>query len=116
MLEAKRISISSKRQITIPLKFFEALNLGNEVECFLRNNEIVIRPVQTSEELSEEILKDLIQQGYQGEELLERFKEMHSKVRPAIEQMIDEAKEAAKNFKGTGEEQMNEIFADVEES
>jgi bifunctional DNA-binding transcriptional regulator/antitoxin component of YhaV-PrlF toxin-antitoxin module len=115
MLEARRINVSTKRQITIPQKFFEALNIGNEVECFIRNNEIVIRPIHASEEFSEEILRDLIKQGYQGEELLQKFREMRSKVRPAIQKLIEEAEEAARNFKGTGEDKMNELFSDVEE-
>lgn len=115
MFETKRISVSSKRQITIPQKFFETLHIGNEVECFIRNNEIVIRPVHVGEEFSEQILKDLIQQGYQGEELLEKFKEMRTKVRPAVERLIEEADETAKKFAGTGNEQMNEIFSDGEE-
>ena len=38
-----------------------------------------------SGEFDEEILADLIDEGYQGAELLEKFKEMRWKIRPAFE-------------------------------
>lgn len=33
--DRKVIRISNKRQITIPLKYYETLDLGQEVECVL---------------------------------------------------------------------------------
>ena len=46
---------------------------------------LVLRPVKenTSGEFAEQILADLIRQGYSGEELLEKFKQAQRKVRPA---------------------------------
>jgi bifunctional DNA-binding transcriptional regulator/antitoxin component of YhaV-PrlF toxin-antitoxin module len=41
--ERKIISVSKKRQITIPQKYFEALGLGNEVECVLQEDSILER-------------------------------------------------------------------------
>lgn len=58
-------------------------------------------------EFSEEILADLIAQGYSGEELLEKLKEYSRGIRPAIEQMIAEADEIARNGKSTS---MDELF------
>ena len=43
IMDRKIVSISSKRQITIPQKFFEALQFDNEAECVVRGNELVIR-------------------------------------------------------------------------
>ena len=34
-MDRKIIAVSSKRQITIPQKFYERLQLSNEVECFV---------------------------------------------------------------------------------
>jgi len=88
----KRISVSQKRQITIPVDFFNAIGVETEVECYIQNNAIVIRPVREgSGEFDEEILADLIAQGLQGNELLARFKETRRKVRPAVESLLDEA-------------------------
>jgi bifunctional DNA-binding transcriptional regulator/antitoxin component of YhaV-PrlF toxin-antitoxin module len=92
----KRISVSQKRQITIPIEFFNSLGIEKEVECYLQNNALVIRPVrENTGEFDEQILADLISQGLSGTELLERFKEMRRKVRPAVEHLLDEARLAA---------------------
>lgn len=96
-MEMKKVSISAKRQITIPQKFFAMLGFDTEAECMVRGNELVIRPVKTNTggEFAEQILADLIAQGYSGNELLEHFKEAQSKVRPAVEAMIAEAERVA---------------------
>ncbi|WP_425059034.1 AbrB/MazE/SpoVT family DNA-binding domain-containing protein [Sporomusa carbonis] len=92
----KRISVSQKRQITIPIEFFTNLGIDKEVDCYLQNNAIVIRPVRDNTgEFDEEILADLIAQGLSGPELLERFKETRRNVRPAVERLLDEARLAA---------------------
>ena len=43
-MNRKILSISSKRQITIPQKFYQALGFGSEAECVVRGDELVIRP------------------------------------------------------------------------
>ena len=92
----KRISVSQKRQITIPIEFFSTLGIEKEVECYLQNNAIVIRPVRENlGEFDEQILADLISQGLSGQELLEKFKQMRRKVRPAVERLLDEARLAS---------------------
>ena len=96
-MEMKKVSISAKRQITIPQKFFSMLGFDTEAECIVRGNELVLRPVktQTGGEFAEEILADLISQGYSGEELLAKFKQAQKQVRPAVESMLAEAEKAA---------------------
>lgn len=98
-MEMKKIAISAKRQITIPQKFFSMLGFDTEAECLVRGNELVIRPVKTNTggEFAEQILADLIAQGYSGDELLARFKKVQSQVRPAVEAMLGEAKCAARS-------------------
>ncbi len=48
----KKVSISTKRQITIPLKFFTMLGFDTEAECMVRGNELVLRPVRIMREAS----------------------------------------------------------------
>lgn len=99
-MERKVISISTKRQVTIPQKFFETLGFNNEAECILKDGGIFIRPVQSAaNEFAEEILTDLIAQGYSGNELLEQFKLQSKKMRPAVEAMVSEADEIAQTGK-----------------
>ena len=98
-MESKKVSISSKRQITIPQKFFTLLGFNTEAECIMRGNELILRPVKenTSGEFAEQILAVLIRQGYSGEELLEKFKQAQRKVRPAVEAMPSEADQVAES-------------------
>lgn len=97
-MDMKRVAISSKRQITIPLKFFKMIGFDKEAECIVRGNELVIRPVKenTGGEFAEQILADLILKGYSGNELLIEFKKAQSQIRPAVEAMILDADRAAK--------------------
>lgn len=101
-MESKKVSISSKRQITIPQKFFTLLGFNTEAECIMRGNELVLRPVKenTSGEFAEQILADLIRQGYSSEELLEKFKQTQRKIRPAVEAMLSEADRVAESKSG----------------
>ena len=96
-MEMKKISISEKRQITIPQKFFAMLGFDTEAECIMRGNELVLRPVKTNTggEFAEQILADLIAQGLSGEELLNQFKKAQKEVRPAVEAMLTEAEQVA---------------------
>lgn len=94
----KRISVSQKRQITIPIEFYNSVGIDKEVECYVQNDTIVIRPVrESSGEFDEQILADLIGQGLSGQELLGKFKETRRQVRPAVERLLDEAQRAAQN-------------------
>ena len=97
-MNRKTIRISEKRQLTIPQKFFEALGFSTEAECILRGNEIVLRPdrEQGGGEFAEQILADLIAQGFSGDQLLTEFKKMQKKVRPAVEVMLTQAEQAAR--------------------
>lgn len=96
-MDRKIVSISSKRQITIPQKFFNLLGFGNEAECVVRGNELVIRPTRVASggEFAEQILADLVGQGLSGDELLVAFKEAQAKVRPAVESMLVAAEKVA---------------------
>lgn len=86
IMDRKIVSISSKRQITIPKKFFEALQFADEAECVVRGNELVIRPARANSggEFAEYILAELIARGLSGDELLKEFKNKQAKVRPAV--------------------------------
>ncbi len=96
-MEMKKVSISAKRQITIPQKFFTMLGFDTEAECIVRGSELVLRPVKTKSggEFAEQILADLIAEGYSGEDLLNRFKQAQTQVRPAVEKMLLDAEKAA---------------------
>ena len=97
VMERKIVSISSKRQITIPQKFYTALGFADEAECIIRGNELIVRParVQSGGEFAEQILAELIAEGLSGDMLLNEFKKRQAKVRPAVEVLLHEAEDTA---------------------
>ena len=95
--EQKRVSISSKRQFTIPKKFYTELGFGKEAICMIQDGKLIIIPEShvSGGEFAEYILSDLIAEGFTGDELLAEFKARQQKVRPAVERMLNEARTAA---------------------
>ena len=92
IMNRKIISVSKKRQITIPLQFYKHLNLGSEVECILEDGKIIIQPLHRElNEFSVEILKDLVSQGYSGNELVKQFEIQSKNIRKAVTNMLEEA-------------------------
>ncbi len=96
----KIVSTTGKRQLTIPKKFYEKLGFGKEVECFIEKNTLVIRPLLLDESaFSVEILRDLISEGYSGEELIEKFSAESKLMKTAISELIKEGKDIAEGKK-----------------
>jgi hypothetical protein len=109
-MNRKIISISAKRQLTIPQKYFESLNFSNEAECILQNGGIFIRPIrdQGIGEFAEEILSDLIAQNLEGQELLTEFKKQKRMLQLAAKDLIADVDEFAKS--GDGHLSFDELF------
>jgi hypothetical protein len=63
---------------------------------------------QSNGEFDEQILADLIAQGYEGQELLDQCGKQSQKVRPAVEKLIEEADTFAKS--GEGRLSLEELF------
>ena len=92
LMNRKIISVSKKRQITIPLQFYKHLDLESEVECSLEDGSIVIRPLHREpSEFSVEILKDLVSKGYSGGDLIKRFEAESKNVKRAVTNILEEA-------------------------
>lgn len=117
-VEWKRARVSPKRQVTIPQKLFEEAGITNEVEFGIRGNHIIIRPVREqvgNDYFSDLILKDLLKEGFQGDELLEKFREKQKELHGAVKNLLAESENAAKNFKRNGQDETEELFGDVME-
>lgn len=113
--DMKQIRVSEKRQITIPKSFFDQLGVETSVICELQGNEIVLRPTPTDGDFSEEVLKDLVQEGYEGDQLLTAFHQRKAQIRPAVGDLIAEADQAAEHFSGNGNKETDALFGDVRE-
>lgn len=98
-MKTKKISVSEKRQITIPKEFFDTLNIGKEIECSIVNNCIIIKPVvDTSlDEFSEYILRDIIEDGVPNENILNEFKNRKEKLKKAAKAYNKDIDEKIKN-------------------
>ena len=113
-MKTKKISVSEKRQITIPKDFFDALNIGKEIECGMVDNYIIIKPVQENftDEFSEYILQDILKEGYKDKDILEEFKKRRNDLKKAAEEFnndIDDEIKNISNLKG-----INEVFGSDE--
>lgn len=88
----RRVKVSKQRQISIPKDFFAALDFNDEAFIEFTGTELIIRPAGLEEvDFSEDILRDLVTQGYSGEELIDQFKKYKSNIPWALEAMKTEA-------------------------
>ncbi len=109
----KRISVSSKRQISIPKEFHEMLNIGEEVTIELHGDHLVVKPIRENfDDFSERILEDLVVEGYSGEDLLQEFKNRKEQIGNAVNSLISDTR--AKGKKMTINDLFGEDNEDVE--
>lgn len=81
IIKSKTIKVSAQRHLVIPKEYYEALNIGEEVNIELHEGQLVIKPViKVSEDFAENLLEELIAAGYSGEELVAKFKEVKQQV------------------------------------
>lgn len=73
-IEPQRIRVSSKRQITIPAKAYKAMGFSEYALIEQTDEGLLIKPIKVEDEgLSLDILRHLIDEGYEGEKLIERY-------------------------------------------
>ena len=95
----KIISISQKRRITIPQKYFARFSFGGHAKISVIDNGILIEPAENISnsnsngegEFDVQILQELVKEGLTGEELISAFNKYRAKVPAAIEAMKEEA-------------------------
>jgi antitoxin component of MazEF toxin-antitoxin module len=112
--------------ITFPKEMIERRQAkqGDLFEMVEDGENIIIRRVKTEQKVDsdyswiyDEILKDLVAQGYEGEELVGTFQRIRQEVRPAVKRMLAEAEEQALKTASdpnyNHEQEMREIFGDL---
>ena len=110
--EQKTLPITSQRRITIPQSFYSELGFKKEAICIKEDGMLIVCPIESDSGngFSEQIISDLIAEGYSGQELLKEFKNRRSRVRPVIEKMIEAAHAAVQ---GIGEfSTYDEVFGE----
>lgn len=106
---AQTIAISKKNQITIPQAVVDKLGFMDRAEYIVSGGQFILKPARdnTGDYFSEEILADLIERGYSGEELLAQFKNAKKHVPAAVKLMIEESEDKAVEIKD------EELWGDV---
>jgi len=90
----KKIGVSAKRQMTIPKQFYDELQLENEVLCEMVDDSLIISAVKKELDFSEDILEDLIREGYEaGDELIQEFTYRKNKLSDAAQRILDEERD-----------------------
>ena len=91
LAEPQTIKISSKRQITIPAKYYEAAGFGEYALCTWTDQGILLQPLDVdNEDVTVDILRSLVKQGFEGEELIERYQETKRKI-VSVRRKLEEA-------------------------
>ena len=79
LAEPRRVKISSKRQITIPSSSFDKYGFSEYAYLEERADGLFISPLDLADEdeqLTEQLLRYLVDRGYEGEALIAKYKEI----------------------------------------
>lgn len=79
--QSQTVKISSKRQITIPSKFYEAGGFDEYALCTWTENGLLLQPLKVNDkDNSVTILRQLVAEGYEGDELVDKYEEIQNKI------------------------------------
>ena len=72
----RMLNVTSKRQITIPKKFFEKLGFADSAECVLEEDKLTISPIRpvSRNKSVDQVLEELLNAGLTGDDLLSAFR------------------------------------------
>ena len=110
LTEPLAIKISSKRQITIPAKAYEEAGFKDYALCTWTDKGMFLQPLDVEDEdVTIDILRYLINEGYEGEDLIAQYKAMKKKV-VSVKDKLDEAeRDIAEGRVGSAREMQNRM-------
>ncbi|MCM3603156.1 AbrB/MazE/SpoVT family DNA-binding domain-containing protein [Robertmurraya korlensis] len=91
--ESRDIKITSKRQLTIPKAYFDYLGIEETVHAILLDDGILIKPEkkQSLQEIDVEvILRNVMNEGYTGDELADEFSRRVKEYNKVLDRRIEE--------------------------
>ena len=102
--------IASKRQITIPAKAYEEAGFKDYALCTWTDKGMFLQPLDVEDEdVTIDILRYLINEGYEGEDLIAQYKAMKKKV-VSVKDKLDEAeRDIAEGRVGSAREMQNRM-------
>ena len=110
LAEPLAIKISSKRQITIPATAYEEAGFKDYALCTWSDKGMFLQPLDVEDEdVTIDILRYLINEGYEGEDLIAQYKAMKKKV-VSVKDKLDEAeRDIAEGRVGSAREMQNRM-------
>ena len=91
LTEPQIIKISSKRQITIPAKIYQEAGYKEYALCTWTDQGILLQPLDVEDEdVTVDILRYLVAEGYDGEELIAQYQDIRKKI-VSVKDKLDEA-------------------------
>jgi hypothetical protein len=106
--EYRDIKITSKRQLTIPKSFFDALNMEDEVQAYLLEDGIFLKPIRSVETVYERdiemIVQKAIKEGFTGQTLAKEISQRISRYDRALADRVHEFVDDMKADSGAEEE------------
>ena len=110
LAEPLATKISSKRQITIPAKAYEEAGFKDYALCTWTDKGMFLQPLDVEDEdVTIDILRYLINEGYEGEDLIAQYKAMKKKV-VSVKDKLDEAeRDIAEGRVGSAREMQNRM-------
>ena len=110
LAEPLAITISSQRQITIPAKAYEEAGFKDYALCTWTDKGMFLQPLDVEDEdVTIDILRYLINEGYEGEDLIAQYKAMKKKV-VSVKDKLDEAeRDIAEGRVGSAREMQNRM-------
>lgn len=110
LAEPLAIKISGKRQITIPAKAYEEAGFKDYALCTWTDKGMFLQPLDVEDEdVTIDILRYLINEGYEGEDLIAQYKAMKKKV-VSVKDKLDEAeRDIAEGRVGSAREMQNRM-------
>ena len=110
LAEPLAIKISSKRQITIPAKAYEEAGFKDYALCTWTDKGMFLQPLDVEDEdVTIDILRYLINEGYEWEDLIAQYKAMKKKV-VSVKDKLDEAeRDIAEGRVGSAREMQNRM-------
>ena len=110
LAEPLAIKISSKRQITSPAKAYEEAGFKDYALCTWTDKGLFLQPLDVEDEdVTVDILRYLIEEGYEGEDLIAQYQALKTKV-VSIKDKLDEAeRDIAEGRVGSAQELLDRM-------